>query len=83
MAWTWDSLADSGSLERHFGEMPFDIVWANDVSAAACKTYRRNLNHYIHHENVWDALGTLPKRADVVIRRLSMPECVDQRFGSS
>ena len=50
-----------------YDKLPFEILWANDVSAAACETYRRNLGHDIHCGDVWDALDTLPKRINVVV----------------
>ncbi|MBI3664248.1 MAG: DNA cytosine methyltransferase [Acidobacteria bacterium] len=47
--------------------LPFHIVWANDLSPAACKTYKKNLEDVIHEGNIWECLEKLPKRADVVI----------------
>lgn len=52
---------------QHFAALPFDIVWANDLNAAACRTYKRNLGHQSHCGDVWDHLETLPPSADVVI----------------
>ena len=37
-----------------YGRLPFDIVWANDMSAAACKTYTKNLGEAIHCGDVWE-----------------------------
>lgn len=45
----------------------FKVIWANDLSAAACKTYERNLDKVIVPGDVWQQLDKLPKRADVVI----------------
>ena len=53
--------------EKFYEKLPFQITWANDVNRAACATYRRNLGHDIRCGDVWDALDTLPERADVVI----------------
>ena len=50
-----------------YDKLPFEISWANDINAAACQTYRRNLGREILCGDVWEALDTLPKRADVVI----------------
>lgn len=54
-----------------FGEkyprLPFDIKWANDLSPAACKSYRHNLSDHIHCGDVWEAIEQLPGSADVVI----------------
>jgi len=30
-------------LDRTYKKLPFSIEWANDISEAACKTYRENL----------------------------------------
>ena len=47
--------------------LPFDVVWANDISEAACRTYRLNLNHPIHEGDIATSIKTLPDSADVVI----------------
>ncbi len=52
---------------KYYDRLPFEIVWANDISAAACQTYKRNLKHDIHAGDVAGFLGTLPDSADVVI----------------
>jgi DNA (cytosine-5)-methyltransferase 1 len=52
---------------RRYKSLPFDVVWANDLNGAACKTYRRNLGHEIHRGDVWCLMDTLPKSADVLI----------------
>jgi DNA (cytosine-5)-methyltransferase 1 len=46
---------------------PVDIVWANDVSPAACRSYEYNLAHEIKKGDVWSLLETLPGSADVLI----------------
>lgn len=50
-----------------YNRLPFKIVWANDLSQAACYTYERNTRHEIHCGDVWKQLGTLPRTADLVI----------------
>jgi DNA (cytosine-5)-methyltransferase 1 len=52
---------------RRYRSLPFEIVWANDLNAEACKTYRRNLGHDIHRGDVWSLIDTMPDRADVLI----------------
>lgn len=52
---------------RTYARLPFDIIWANDVNAAACDTYRQNLSDHIHHGDIWERMEQMPKRADVVI----------------
>ena len=53
-------------LGKTYDRLPFRIVWANDNSAAACKTYRHNL-HAITFGDVWQHMDTMPKKADVII----------------
>ncbi|MEQ1723267.1 MAG: DNA cytosine methyltransferase [Pseudobdellovibrio sp.] len=50
-----------------YKKLPFEIVWANDMNAAACRTYKRNHKHEINCGNVWDFIGTMPKNADIII----------------
>ena len=42
-------------------------MWANDLNEAACRTYRKNVDHNIHCGDVWEALETLPASADILI----------------
>jgi DNA (cytosine-5)-methyltransferase 1 len=53
-----------GSL---YDKLPYRIVWANDIRPSACKTYEENLKHKIHCGDIWEALPTLPKSADIVL----------------
>jgi DNA (cytosine-5)-methyltransferase 1 len=55
------------SLGVAYKRLPFRIVWANDNSPQACKTYRYNLGNDIRCGDVWKYLDTLPKSADVII----------------
>jgi len=52
---------------RHYQSLPFQIAWANDLSIAACRTYRRNLGHDIRCEDIWNVIETMPIHADVLI----------------
>jgi DNA (cytosine-5)-methyltransferase 1 len=52
---------------KRYAALPYDIVWANDLNVAACRTYRKNLDHNIQCGDVWNFLDTLPESADVVI----------------
>lgn len=52
---------------KNYPSLPFDIVWANDINSAACRTYKRNIGSHIHEGNVWELLDTLPKSTDVLI----------------
>ncbi len=50
-----------------YRRLPFNIKWANDLNPVACRSYKKNLADHIHCGDVWEALNTMPKRADVVI----------------
>lgn len=50
-----------------YEELPFDVVWANDISEAACRTYRLNLDHPIHEGDIASLISTMPDSADAVI----------------
>jgi|CXWL01.1.fsa_nt_gi DNA (cytosine-5)-methyltransferase 1 len=52
---------------RRYRSLPFEVIWANDLNAEACKTYRRNLGHEILRGDVWDLLDRMPESADVLI----------------
>ena len=52
---------------RQYGQLPFNIIWANEHNKAACSTYRRNLGDHIVCDDVWKAMDVLPKKADIVI----------------
>ncbi len=63
-------LGFSGGFEifgQRYPSLPFDIIWANDINEAACRTYERNLGHYSHCGSIWDVLDSMPKSADVLI----------------
>ena len=54
-------------MGKTYDVMPFDIVWANDISPDACKTYERNLKHPIVCQDVTTVdISRLPI-ADVVL----------------
>ncbi|MDR3153584.1 MAG: DNA cytosine methyltransferase, partial [Deltaproteobacteria bacterium] len=54
-------------LGRPYPETGFRIVWANDVSPAACATYRLNSRAPVIEGDVREALERLPAAAGVVI----------------
>jgi len=54
-------------LGKEFPSHPFEIVWANELSVAACRTYEHNLGHEVHQGDIWDKIDLLPGDADVVI----------------
>lgn len=53
--------------KRYYDRLPFEVVWANDISAPACKTYERNLRHPIAQGDITEVIATLPRKADVII----------------
>lgn len=54
-------------LGRQYQKTGFKIIWANEISAAACKTYRRNLGAYIIEGDICNEIDNLPETADVII----------------
>lgn len=55
-------------LGKHYDSTGFRIVWANEISRAACKSYRVNFGEdSIIEGDVSACMGTLPEYADVVI----------------
>ncbi len=52
---------------RNYARLPFDVVWANEINAAACRTYRKNIAPSIICENVWNVLDSIPEHVDVLI----------------
>ncbi len=52
---------------RHYERLPFKVVWANDLSEAACRTYRRNLSGEIRQGDIRTEVATMPKQPDVII----------------
>lgn len=52
---------------RHYAKNPFYIAWANEINAAACKTYRRNIDDHIYFGDIRDYITTLPLSADVLV----------------
>ena len=43
------------------------IIFANDISEAACLTYQENLGHGIQATDIEDAMRQLPRRCDILI----------------
>ena len=53
-------------LGKDYAKLPFEIVWANELNSAACKTYEANLGPIIQGD-VNEKLDSLPSCVDVVI----------------
>lgn len=54
-------------LGKHYSKTPFDIVWANDINSAACRTYQKNIGQHIVEGDIWKLMGEMPTDVDVVI----------------
>jgi DNA (cytosine-5)-methyltransferase 1 len=54
-------------LGKKYAKNPFEIIWANDFNAAACRTYARNIGNHIHHGDIWKQVDNMPQEADIVI----------------
>ena len=54
-------------LGKRYAKNPFEIIWANEINEAACRTYRRNIGSHIKQGDIWSMLDELPAKADVVI----------------
>jgi DNA (cytosine-5)-methyltransferase 1 len=54
-------------LGKNYNEMPFEIIWANDLNSAACRTYKKNIGKHIVEGDIWKAMDDMPLEADVVI----------------
>ena len=63
-------LGFSGGFEflgKYYQKTPFDVVWANDINNAACRTYKKNIGQHIVEGDIWKAMEEMPTDADVVI----------------
>lgn len=54
-------------LGKEYSKTGFKIIWANEISAAACKTYRKNLGNHIIEGDISEEIKKLPAEADVII----------------
>lgn len=54
-------------LGKEYQKTGFKIIWANEISPAACKTYRTNLGDYIVEGDISKEIENLPDTADVII----------------
>ena len=60
-------VGDFEFLGKHYDKTGFDVVWANEINPAACRTYRENIGNHIVEGDINDVMETLPDYADVVI----------------
>lgn len=54
-------------LGKKYAKNTFDIIWANEINAAACATYQKNIGKHIVKGDIWDCIASLPEYADVII----------------
>lgn len=54
-------------LGQTYQKTGFKIIWANEISEAACKTYRKNLGEHITQGDISEEINNLPESADVII----------------
>lgn len=54
-------------LGKYYTRTLFDIIWANEINSAACRTYRKNIGAHIVEGDIWESLHHIPADADVVI----------------
>ena len=54
-------------LGTNYPRTGFEVIWANDVNAAACATYKQNIGEHIVCADFSDVIDQLPKTADIVI----------------
>ncbi len=54
-------------LGKNYEKTGFKIIWANEINAAACKTYARNLGAHIVQGDINEVFAQMPSYADVII----------------
>lgn len=54
-------------LGQEYPKTGFKIIWANEISPAACKTYRNNIGNHIVEGDISEKIDSLPTKADVII----------------
>ena len=54
-------------LQKKYPKLPFEILWANDINEAACRTYTKNISAHITTGGIWEVMDQIPKTADIVI----------------
>ncbi len=50
-----------------YKDLPFDIIWSNDLNEHACRTYKMNIDEKNYCGDIWSFLDSMPSDADVVI----------------
>ncbi|MGL4599342.1 MAG: DNA cytosine methyltransferase [Bacteroidia bacterium] len=60
-------IGDFSIFGRKYAKNPFKVIWANELNAAACRTYKLNIQHPIFEGDIKQHVHSLPKEADVLI----------------
>jgi DNA (cytosine-5)-methyltransferase 1 len=55
------------SLGQPYEALPYEIVWANDLSETACETYKANIQDPIRCGDIWKLIDSMPQQADVLV----------------
>jgi DNA (cytosine-5)-methyltransferase 1 len=54
-------------LGKSYKKTDFNIIWANEINNAACKTYKKNIGNHVIEGDIRQAIHDLPEIADVII----------------
>lgn len=54
-------------LKKYYKQTGFRVIWANEISSAACKTYRKNLGNHIIEGDINNKFDSMPMYADIII----------------
>jgi DNA (cytosine-5)-methyltransferase 1 len=54
-------------LGKKYPKNPFNIIWANDINKAACRTYKLNIGNHIVEGDIWESINGMPDTADIVM----------------
>lgn len=60
-------LGDFEFLGRRYPRTAFDIVWANELSPYACRTYAQNIGSHIVCGDIREAIKEIPQDVDMVM----------------
>ena len=51
-------------MGKSYKRTGMEIIWANELNPAACKTYRKNFGDYIMEGDICEQIENLPPSAD-------------------
>ena len=54
-------------LGTQYAKTGFEIIWANEINPAACKTYRKNFGDYIIEGDISKHIDSLPQSVDIIV----------------